>query len=266
MNYFKIFDFIPDTKLKRVLVLDYKEVLTCLKRQCYKGAVVLAGGIVEALLKNKALSLPSEAKDKLRIKYFQLSKKRHEIRRMDLFNLIKALAALKFISSPSASRCDVLRDYRNLIHPFKDGKRPNKRDAISVKKLLDDLVIEFGKAIKQKTTEMNRAMLFFTHSKWDKKREKAEYMEILRLFGKKPKNLTFEELLKLRIFKTKENPSKSLIACLNYLMSQNICSYDKNSRLGPPINRYENWNLSGSIKSELKKYLNIIGKDSKPIN
>lgn len=257
-GFYKVFDFIANEKIRKNLILDYREVLTCLNRQCSKGAVVLSGGIVEALLINKALSLSITDKERLENKYLELSGKRNEIQKMDLFYLVKALATLRIISSPQASRCDILRDYRNLIHPFKEGSRPTKNDAVSVKKLLDDLITEFGETTRRKSNDVNRAILFFTHSKWEKKRKKTEYIEILELFDKNPQNLRYEELLGLPIFKIKDNPSKSLIACLNYLKSQNLCSYDIKSRQGPPINRYEKWSLNSSIKTELKRYLKNI--------
>ena len=67
-SYFKIFEFISDKKLKDSLILDYKEVLICLNRQAYKAAVVLSGGIVEAILINRALSLPEDKKEPLESK------------------------------------------------------------------------------------------------------------------------------------------------------------------------------------------------------
>lgn len=256
-NYFKIFEFISDEKLKKDLVLDYKEVLICMNRQAYKGAVVLAGGIVEAILINRALSLPPEDIKKLKSKYQELSKRRKNITEMDLFYLIKSLTTLEIISIPQAGRSDILRDYRNLIHPFKKGDRPTKSDATSVKTLLDGLISEFGKEVELKPEKINKSNLFFTHPKWKSKREKIEYMEILALFYKKQR-LTFEELLKLPSFQAKKNPSKSLIACLIYLKSQDLCDYDPKSWKIHYYKRYEIWRLNSTVKSELKSYLDNI--------
>jgi len=254
MRYFKIFDFINDERLKKDLILDYKEVLTCLNRQCSKGAVVLAGGIVEAILVNRALTLLPENRKRVKEKYLELSGEKKKIEEMDLFYLIKALADLKIITSPQASRSDVLRDYRNLIHPFKKGDRPTKKDAKSVKKLLDDLIGEFGEAMESSPKKVSRAVLFLTHSKWKDKREKIEYKEILELFYKKQK-LSYEELLNLPLFQSKKNPSKSLIAFLNYLKECDLCDYDPKSWQGYPIKRYEKWGLNSSIRDEVGKYL-----------
>lgn len=255
-TYFNKFNFISDSKLRNNLVLDYKEVLTCLNRQCSKGAVVLAGGIVEAILISKALSLRPKSKQKAIQKYLELSKEKkiRKIEDVELFYLIKTLESLKIITSPQASRCDILRDYRNLIHPYKKGKRPKKSDATSVKKLLDDLLNEFGKDVKSESKKQDDAKLFLFHSKYSKKRERIEYKEILELFFKKG-DLQYEELLSLPSFSSKDNPSKSLIAHLNYLKERGLCKYDPKSRKRYPINRYEKWTMDGNVRRIVEKYL-----------
>jgi len=255
ISYFKIFEFISDEKLKKNLVLDYKEVLTCIKRKAYKGAVVLAGGIVEAILINRALGLSSGDKRRVEKVYLDLVGESTEIEKMDLFYLIKALVNLKIITSPQAGRADVLRDYRNLIHPFKKRDRPTKSDAISVKKLLDDLIIEFGKDVEPKSDNINKAYLFLTHSAYKEKREKPEYKKILELFCKKQGMLTFEELLDLPLFRSKKNPAKSLIANLNYLKQCDLCNYDPNSWQAYPIKRFEKWTMSSDTRNMVAKYL-----------
>lgn len=253
-SYFKIFEFISDEELKKELILDYKEVLTCMKRKAPKGAVVIAGGIVEAILKNRALHLTQDDKQKVEEKYLELTKSQKAIEKMDLYYLIKTLESLKFITSPQASRSDVLRDYRNLIHPFKNRKRPTKSDSESVKKLLDDLINEFGKDVEPELKNANKAKLFLTHSKWKAKRERTEYKEILKLLHEKSV-LSFDDLLDLPSFRSKTNPSKSLIAHLNYLRDNALCSYDPASWQGAPIRRFEKWSLNHDIRDEVGEYL-----------
>ncbi len=245
-SYFKIFDFISDKRLKDSLILDYKEVLTCLKRKAYKAAVVLSGGIVEAILINRALSLPGEKKDKIEKIYLELTSNKEPIEKMELAPLIRTLSSLEVITNPQAGRSDVLRDYRNLIHPYKKGDRPTKSDALNVKKLLDDLIKEFQVGIPE-VNNWSNAQLFLTHSAWKEKREKSEYKEILKLFYERDGHVDFEELLKLSIFKDKSNPSKSLISNLTYLKSRGLCNFDVNSWQGYPIKRYESWVMDETI-------------------
>jgi len=210
-SYFKIFEFISDKKLKDSLILDYKEVLICLNRQAYKAAVVLSGGIVEAILINRALSLPEDKKDKIKIMYFGLTEEKKEIEKMELSPLIRSLSSLEIITTPQAGRSDILRDYRNLIHPYKKGDRPTKADALSVKKLLDDLIKEFEIPEQSNIDNPEKANLFLNHSAYKRKRETEEYRDILKLFVEKQGNVTFEDFLNLSLFKNKPNPSKSLI-------------------------------------------------------
>lgn len=258
-SYFKIFGFISDQRLRNNLVLDYKEVLTCLKRQAPKAAVVLSGGIVEAILINRALSFSKNTRNKIEEKYFELSGEKTEIEKMELAPLIQTLSSLGIITNPQADRSDILRDYRNLIHPYKKGNRPTKADALSVKKLLDDLIKGFEIHEQPKIEDANKADLFLTHSAWREKREKPEYAEILRLFYEKRGHVAFEEFLKLSAFINKPNPSKSLISNLTYLKSRGLCNYDADSWQGYPIKRYESWLMGKTVVTMVEKYLKSIG-------
>lgn len=259
-SYFKIFEFIVDEKLKKNLILDYKEVLTCINRQAYKGAVVLAGGIVEAILIDRTLNLSQKTKQKVRKMYSKcLPKTKKKIKnikieKMELYYLIQTLNNLKIITSPQANRCDILRDYRNLIHPFKKGDRPKKSDAISVEDFLNDLISDFGKSVVPKI-DKNKATLFLTHTAYKEKREQPVYREILELFCKKKGTLKFEELLNLPSFQSKKNPSKSLIASLNYLKNRGLCVQDFKSWKGYPIKRFEIWTMNKNNRKMVEDYL-----------
>lgn len=255
-NYFDLFDFVSDEELRKELILDYKEVLVCVKRKASKGAVVIAGGIVEAILKNRALQLLPEEKQRVKKIYLELTQSNKEIEKMDFFYLIKTLESLSIITTPQASRSDMLRDYRNLIHPFKDRRRPTLDDARSVKKILDDLLDEFGRTVGPKTIKTDRAQQFLFHSKWKNKREKIEYREILNCLYDRVDGAKYDDLLSLPAFKSKANPSKSLIANLIYLRDQALCDYDLESWQGYPINRYERWVLNSAIRDEVGRYIN----------
>lgn len=254
-SYFKIFEFISNKQLKDSLILDYKEVLTCLKRKAFKAAVVLSGGIVEAILVNRALSLDEQKKEKIENIYFELTHKKTKIEKMELAPLIRTLSSLEIITNPQAGRSDILRDYRNLIHPYKKGHRPTKADALSVKKLLDDLINEFEINEASEEDTESKAELFLTHSAWREKREKPEYKEILEKFYVGRGHVDFESLLKLPTFKIKRNPAKSLISNLTYLKSQGICNYDITSWQKYPIKRYESWLMNETIRNFVGKYL-----------
>ena len=247
--------------MKKNLVLDYKEVLTCNKRRAYKGAVVLSGGIVEAILINRSLNLSPKRIQEVQNTYYSLvpetekKEKNLKIENMDLYYLIKTLDHLHIITSPQASRGDVLRDYRNLIHPFKKGDRPTIEDSKSVIKLLNDLLLDFGKTVKPKSSDIDKAYSFLTHSAYKVKRDKNEYKVILELFCKKQGSLTFEELLSLSLFQSKKYPSRSLIASVNYLKDCNLCTYDSRSWKGYPVKRYEKWIMNNKVRRMVEEYL-----------
>ena len=116
------FNFIKNKNLKKILILDYKEILTALKRQAPKSAVVLSGGITEAILKNVAMS--KKNRSHVETKYKNISGKTKKVEDMDLYYLIKTMESLQLISNVDASAANILRDYRNMIHPFKYLKRP----------------------------------------------------------------------------------------------------------------------------------------------
>ena len=57
-------------------------------------------------------------------KYKNISGKTKKVEDMDLYYLIKTMESLQLISNVDASAANILRDYRNMIHPFKYLKRP----------------------------------------------------------------------------------------------------------------------------------------------
>ncbi len=256
MDYFKAFNFIKDQKLRKIIILDYKEVLICSGRQAYKGSVVLAGGIIEAILKDKARKKANRNKVEQEHKKVSKSKKKIKVEKMDLFYLIKTLENLEMISEVDAKTANILRGHRNMIHPFnKYPDRPNKKTANKVKNLLDDL-IENSKVKKEQKISLEKGELFFTHDYYKTKRSKKEYREIIRLLYKK-KVVSFQEIKSLNIIKNKKYPGKTAAPLLNYLKSLGICGYDKKSWRGAPINRYEKWIFNKKFNSLVKKYLKL---------
>lgn len=98
------FDFITDDRFRASLQSDYKEMEKAVEVGAWKAAHVLAGSIVEALLVEYLLvsDIKPSGKDPLTIA---------------LSEAIKACEGAKVITPRTASLSDVVRDYRNLIHP-----------------------------------------------------------------------------------------------------------------------------------------------------
>lgn len=251
MNYLRAFDFIKNKKLKNILVLDYKEFLTALKRQCPKAAVVLSGGITEAILKE--LGQKKRNRIKVELEYKKISRKKKKVEDMDLYYLIKTLENLKLISSVDASVSNILRDYRNMIHPFKYLKRPTKQNAKLTKQLLDNLLE--NKNIKGKNIGSNekKGELFFIEDYYKKRREKEEYKKTIEILFKNKKT-KFNQIKSLEIFQKKNNPGKSAAPILGYLRSLGICDYDKKS-WQDTLKRYNMWIFNKKFNSLAREYL-----------
>jgi len=98
------FNFITDEKFRDSLVADFGELTHALNSKLWKSVHVLSGSIIEALL----------------IEYivvFKPSSVTKDPLKMDLSEAIEACQNAGVIQKSTASLCDVVRDYRNLIHP-----------------------------------------------------------------------------------------------------------------------------------------------------
>ncbi len=98
------FDFISDERFRKSLDCDYREMLSSLEAGAWKAVHVLAGSIVEAIL----------------VEYLSVSRTAGtgpDPLRLDLNDAIEACKAAGVIQDSTASLCDVIRNYRNLIHP-----------------------------------------------------------------------------------------------------------------------------------------------------
>jgi hypothetical protein len=98
------FDFITDDQFRTSLESDHREMGKAIEAGAWKAVHVLAGSIVEALLVEYLVvsKIRPNGKDPLTIK---------------LSEAIEACKDAKVITPRTASLSDVVRDYRNLIHP-----------------------------------------------------------------------------------------------------------------------------------------------------
>lgn len=98
------FDFITDEQFRSSLLSDYHELQLSLRNNSWKAAHVLAGSIVEAILIEYLIvsELVPSGEDPLK---------------MTLDRAISLCKTHGVILDTTASLCDVIRQYRNLIHP-----------------------------------------------------------------------------------------------------------------------------------------------------
>jgi hypothetical protein len=128
-----IFDFVTDQGFKDCLQADYSEFKNALGAEMHKSALILAGSIVEALLVDYLVFSDyktREGKDPLR---------------MDLWQAIDACMVDGMLSSRTASLCNVLREYRNVIHPgrmIRLGEKADRTISKVAEALLDTVIAD----------------------------------------------------------------------------------------------------------------------------
>lgn len=121
----KSFEFIQNDPLRAIIVRDYAELKSILHpNRAWKSSVVMAGSILEAILldllqqpanESNALATSQAPKDRTRTVYPLNSGK------WKLIDLINVSEALGLLPSARVRTIDqVLRDYRNFVHPHKE--------------------------------------------------------------------------------------------------------------------------------------------------
>lgn len=108
-----IFGFIKNLKLRQLIRSDYSEIYLCLKAKAYKATLILCGSLVEATMLGMLESQRKTAEDN----YLEIHKKHKSLEDFPLEALIKSAENLKIIPKDVAKLCDVVRDWRNLVHP-----------------------------------------------------------------------------------------------------------------------------------------------------
>lgn len=101
------FDFISDGEFRSSVESDYHELTTALEHGMWKAAHVLAGSIIEAILVDHLVTSNFTESDPLK---------------MELGPAIQACRKSGLLTDRIINLSDVVRDYRNLIHPGR-GKR-----------------------------------------------------------------------------------------------------------------------------------------------
>jgi hypothetical protein len=114
------FGFVTDPGLRDIIERDYKELsLILLPGRAWKSTVVMAGSILEAILTD-LLKNPANASRAVSAKRAP-KKKNLAAGEWKLHELIEVSVELGFLPSDRAALFDqLLRDYRNFVHPLKE--------------------------------------------------------------------------------------------------------------------------------------------------
>jgi hypothetical protein len=121
------FDFVSSPHMRRICLRDYEELAKVRHAQAHKSTIILAGGLLEALLSDALSQEPANARASYRRLY--PNKKRVN---WTLECLIDVAADMGTITPGATQLSHTLRDYRNLVHPRKEitsGYKVRKEEA-----------------------------------------------------------------------------------------------------------------------------------------
>lgn len=131
------FEFIGDKTFQEIIERDYQELEICLKNNAIKSVLVLSGSIIEAML----------------IEYFQQFTPNgytiNQFNLMSLKDLIDLAEKENVLSNKEKNLADVIKDYRNLIHPGKEIRKAEKfnQDTAQIAVTLVNMIL---KAVQDK--------------------------------------------------------------------------------------------------------------------
>ena len=126
---------VPDPKMRSILERRWHECVNCINASAPLAATVMMGGLLEALLLAKVHREPNKStvfssskapKDKV-------TGKTKPLNEWALRNYIDVAHDLEWITSSAKDVGEVVRDYRNYVHPYKElshGVNLEKSDAI----------------------------------------------------------------------------------------------------------------------------------------
>ena len=129
------FGFITDLSLRAIIERDYSEIQRAYIAQCWKSAIILCGGTIEAILTDLLKS------DEANARSTKSSPKETDIMKWDLSQLIEVAVELKLVSSSVQKLSHSLREYRNLVHPGNELRNKLRFDSEEAKIAIEVLNI-----------------------------------------------------------------------------------------------------------------------------
>jgi hypothetical protein len=125
--------FVPDPKMQAILSRRWEETLLCVRAGAYLAATVMMGGLLEALFLARLNKL-TDKRSAFNTKGAPKDDKGKNVRLQEwtLRHYIDVGHELTWITQSAKTVSEVLRDYRNYIHPqkeFSHGIELNQHDA-----------------------------------------------------------------------------------------------------------------------------------------
>jgi len=106
------FAFVTNSEIRRIVERDYREIQRAFISQCWKAVVILAGGLIEAILLDALSKRQNQA-----IAAKAAPKGSKDFVRWNLSELIEVVIELGIVSESVAKVSHAVREYRNLVHP-----------------------------------------------------------------------------------------------------------------------------------------------------
>jgi hypothetical protein len=134
------FDFVSDDVLRRIIERDKKELDDALSSNLHKSTTLLAGSLIEAILVDYFL-------------VFETSHAKDVILHASLGQLMDWALEEKLISQRTFEISNVIKNYRNLIHPGKEyrlSERIDEHSATVAKHLVEMIIQEIGENYSKK--------------------------------------------------------------------------------------------------------------------
>lgn len=107
----KAFPFLRDKKIRAIVERDYQEIQRAFVAQCWKSAIILAGGAIEAILTDALLTQEAAAKAA------RSAPGKSDLTKWDLADLIDVAVEMGVATAAVAKLSHPVREYRNLVHP-----------------------------------------------------------------------------------------------------------------------------------------------------
>ena len=138
-NFNKNLRYINNKELRKLIKEDLNEINICISNKAWKSAVVLSGGVIEGILYDwLSLINNNDIKDAY-YKCYQKVMKR-QLNNLSFSEYIDITSNLGLLSSLKIQLTDVIRNYRNLIHPDVN-LRKNIRADESIAKICMDYIL-----------------------------------------------------------------------------------------------------------------------------
>lgn len=112
------FSFVATTELRTFLERDYPEIQRAFVAGCWKSAVILSGGAIEAILLDLVLRRPDQSLAA------SCAPREPDLSKWGLSDLIKVCVELEVVTPNVEKLSHSVREFRNLVHPGVEMRKP----------------------------------------------------------------------------------------------------------------------------------------------